>query len=98
MGKRPRSKIERHLPAVGTILVAHYKGKQYTTKIVESPDFSGKKAVDFDDVLYKSMTGAAIAVTGCSTNWGAPIFSTTYNDRLPAFSSGCLTSVTWLFS
>ena len=68
MGKRPRSKIERHLPAVGTILVAHYKGNQYTAKIVESPAFPEKKAVDFDGVLYKSMTGAAIAITRCSTN------------------------------
>jgi len=30
--------------------------------------------------------------------WGAPNFSTTYNERLPAFSTGCLTSVTWVFS
>ena len=30
--------------------------------------------------------------------WGAPIFSTTYNERHPAFSTGCLTSVTWFFS
>ncbi len=27
--------------------------------------------------------------------WGAPIFSTTYNERLPAFSTGCLTPSTW---
>jgi transcriptional regulator with XRE-family HTH domain len=32
------------------------------------------------------------------SNWGAPIFSTTYNERHPAFSTGCLTSVTWFFS
>jgi len=68
MGERPRTKIERHLPTVGTLLVAHYKGKQYTAKIVDSCDFPEKKAVNSDDVLYKSMTGAAIAVTGCSTN------------------------------
>jgi len=30
--------------------------------------------------------------------WVAPIFSTTYNERLPAFSTGCLTSVTRFFS
>jgi len=30
--------------------------------------------------------------------WGAPIISTTYNERLPAFSTGCLTSVIWFFS
>ena len=24
------------------------------------------------------------------TNWGAPIFSTAYNERLPAFSHGCI--------
>ena len=27
-----------------------------------------------------------------------PNFSTTYNERLPAFTTGCLTSVTWFFS
>jgi len=68
MGKRPRKKIERHLPAIGTILVAHYKGNQYTAKIVENPDFPEKIAVNFNEVRYKSMTAAAIAVTGCSTN------------------------------
>jgi len=30
--------------------------------------------------------------------WGAPNFSTTYNEGLPAFSTGCLTSVTRFFS
>jgi len=68
MEKRPRSKIERNLPTIEAMLVAHYKGKQYTAKIVESPNFPGGKAVNYNNVLYKSMTGAAIAVTGCSTN------------------------------
>jgi len=30
--------------------------------------------------------------------WGAPVFSTTYNERLPAFSTGCLTPFIWFFS
>ena len=30
--------------------------------------------------------------------WGAPNISTTYNERLPAFSTGCLASFTWFFS
>ena len=34
----------------------------------------------------------------CSGIWGAPVFSTTYNERLPAFSTGCLTPFIWFFS
>ena len=30
--------------------------------------------------------------------WGAPVFSATYNERLPAFSTGCLTPFIWFFS
>ena len=68
MGEKHRNKIERHLPEIGTTLVAHYKRKQYTAKIVKKSDFPEKKAVYFNEVRYKSMTAAAIDVTCYSTN------------------------------
>ena len=68
MGRRYRKEIERHLPPVGTNLVAQYKKKQYQAKIVQNTDFPEGKAVSFDNVLYKSLTGAAVAVTKNSTN------------------------------
>ena len=68
MSTRPRKKIERHLPPVGTNLVAQFKQKQYQAKIVKKTDFPEGKAVSFDNVLYKSLTSAAIAVTKNSTN------------------------------
>ena len=68
MGTRRRKKIERHLPPVGTNLVAQYKKKQYQAKIVKNPDFPEGKAVSFDNVLYRSLTGAAKAITKVSWN------------------------------
>jgi len=68
MQKKPRTKIERHLPPVGTTLVANYKKTQYKAKIVEKQDFPEHKAVSFDNSLYKTMTAAAVAVTKHSIN------------------------------
>ena len=68
MGKRPRRKIERHLPPVGTNLVAQFKKKPYQAKIVASPEFPEGRAVSFENVLYISLTGAAKAVTKQSVN------------------------------
>ena len=68
MRKRSRKRIERHLPPVGTLLEAHFFKKQYQAKIVERPGFPDGKAISFDNVLYRSMTAAAKAVTNQPTN------------------------------
>lgn len=68
MSKRSRVRIERHLPPVGTNLEAQFNKKQYQAKIVESPSFPDGRAVSFNNLLYRSMTAAAKAVTKQSTN------------------------------
>jgi hypothetical protein len=68
MNKRQRRRIERHLPSVGTILEGQYHKKRYNAKIVESPNFPDGRAVSSDNILYRSMTAAAKAVTKQSTN------------------------------
>ena len=68
MSTRSQKIMERHLPPIGTNLVAQYKKKQYQAKIVAEPAFREGKAVRFDDVLYKSLTSAAQAVTKNSRN------------------------------
>ena len=68
MQKKPRIKIERHLPPVGTTLKANYKKKEYKAKIVEKLDFPEHRAVSFDNAFYKTMTAAAVALTKHSIN------------------------------
>jgi len=68
MSKRSRTRIERHLPPVGTLLEAQFNRKKYKAKIVENPSFPDGKAISFDNALYRSMTAAANAVTKQSTN------------------------------
>lgn len=68
MTRKPATRMERHLPPVGTSLVAEFKGKRYNAVIVEARDFPEEKAVKFDNILYRSMTAAARAVTKQSTN------------------------------
>ncbi len=77
---KPRRKIERHLPPVGTVLEGLFHNQRYRAVIVEHPDFPDGKAVSFDNVLYRSMTAAAQAVTKQSTNgwrfwrlWNGPV-------------------------
>ena len=68
MVKKQRTRIERHLPPAGTILEGQFNKKQYKAKIVESPNLPEGKAVNFENVLYRSMTAAAKAATKQSTN------------------------------
>lgn len=68
MKKRARTKIERHLPPVGTILKGRFNKKEYRAEIVEAPNFSEGRAVILDNMLYTSMTAAAKSVTKQSTN------------------------------
>jgi len=68
MQKKPRIKIERHLPPIGTTLIANYKKQQYEAKIIEKADFPEHKAISFENSLYTTMTAAAVAVTKHSVN------------------------------
>jgi hypothetical protein len=68
LSKRPRARIERHLPPIGTSLTAKFNGKHYDAVIVEVQDYPEGKAVKSGKVLYRSMTAAAKAMTNQSTN------------------------------
>jgi hypothetical protein len=61
-------KIERHLPSVGTLLVATYNGKRYEAVVVESSEFPERKGIEYGQVVYRSMTAAANAITHTSVN------------------------------
>ena len=60
--------IKHVLPPTGIALVASYKNKQYTAEIILAPDFPEGKAVKVNNVLYKSLSGAAMAITEHKTN------------------------------
>jgi len=45
MEKRKRTKIERHLPPIGTSLRASFNGKKYQAEVVSAPDFPDGRAV-----------------------------------------------------
>jgi hypothetical protein len=66
--KRQRKKIARQLPPVGTTLTGRSKGQSYTAVIVEAEDRPSGRAVKYGDELFASLSGAAKAVTGHSTN------------------------------
>jgi len=66
--KRQRKKIARQLPPVGTILTARHKSEPHTAVIVEAEDRPAGRAVKYGDQLFPSLSGAAKAVTGHSTN------------------------------
>jgi hypothetical protein len=63
-----KRKIKRELPKVGTILNGKFKGKEYKAKIVKDNNFPEGRGIRFKNKTYKSMTGAAIAITKQSTN------------------------------
>lgn len=65
--KSPR-RIERKLPPAGTVLVGRFRGEQVTAMIVEATQFPEGKAVKVSNRLFKSLSGAAQAVTQQSTN------------------------------
>jgi hypothetical protein len=66
--KRQRKKIARQLPPVGTTLTARHKGEPRTAVIVEGKDRPAGRAVQYGDRLFASLSAAAKAVTGHSTN------------------------------
>ena len=66
--KRQRRAIARQLPPEGTTLTATYKGEAYTATIVEAKDRPAERAVKHGDRLFASLSAAAKAVTGHSTN------------------------------
>jgi hypothetical protein len=66
--KRHRKKIARQLPPVGTTLTATYKGQPHTAVIVEAKDRAAGRAVKYRDEVFHSLSAAAKAVTGHSTN------------------------------
>jgi hypothetical protein len=56
------------LPPVGTRLRATYKGQELTAEIVSDPARPHKRAVRLGEVIYRTLSGAAVAATGHSTN------------------------------
>jgi hypothetical protein len=66
--KRQHKKIARQLPPVGTTLTATYRGQTHTAVIVEAKDRPAERAVKCGDQLFVSLSAAAKAVTGHSTN------------------------------
>ena len=68
MTRKPRSKILRHLPSVGSSLTGKFWGNEYHAVIVEDPNSTQGKAVKYEGVLYKSLTAAAKAITKQPTN------------------------------
>jgi hypothetical protein len=66
--KRQRKKTVRQLPPVGSALTGRYKGQTQTAVIVEAKDRPGGRAVKYGDQLFASLSAAAKAVTGHSTN------------------------------
>ena len=68
MVRKPRSIIERQLPPVGTSLVGRRLGKEYHAAIVSDHNSPLGRAVKYEGVLYRSLTGAAKAITKQPTN------------------------------
>jgi len=66
--RKPAVKIERHLPSVGTSMVATFHRKQYKAVVVEASEFPEKKGVKYGQVVYRSMTAAANAITHTPVN------------------------------
>jgi hypothetical protein len=66
--KRQRKKIARELPPVGTTLTGRSRGQSHTAVIVEAKDRPAGRAVECGDQLFASLSAAAKAVTGHSTN------------------------------
>jgi hypothetical protein len=66
--KRERKKIARQLPPVGTTLTGRSRGQSHTAVIVEAKDRPVGRAVKYGDQLFASLSAAAKAVTGHSTN------------------------------
>ena len=66
--KRKRTKIDRELPKIGTILNGKFLGIKYKARIVSDKKAASGRAIKYDDKLYPSMTAAAKAITKQSVN------------------------------
>ncbi len=66
--KRKRTKIDRELPPVGTVLNGKFKGVAYKARIVSDKTNPAGRAVKYEDRVYPSMTAAAKAITKQPTN------------------------------
>ena len=65
--KKTRRKVEHEMPPVGTRLRGQTKGQQVFASIVVADTKSGV-GILFDGVVYRSMSAAARAATGNSTD------------------------------
>jgi hypothetical protein len=68
MARKPRSKIERQIPPVGTLLTGKFFGKEHHAIVVADAKFPEGRAVKYHGILYGSLTGAAKAITKQPTN------------------------------
>jgi hypothetical protein len=66
--KRKRTKIDRELPPVGTVLNGKFMGVSYKARIVSDKTSPVGRAVKHEDRVYPSMTAAAKAITKQPTN------------------------------
>jgi len=66
--RKTRRRIDRELPTVGTALWAKFRGQEFTAEVVRSGTDPTKRAIRFGQQEYRSMTGAAIAITGHAVN------------------------------
>jgi 3-methyladenine DNA glycosylase Mpg len=66
--ERPRQKIARDLPALGTTFTGKFKGQTYSATIVEAEDSPTGKAVEYAAKRYTSLSAAAKAITDHSIN------------------------------
>jgi hypothetical protein len=65
---KPRQKINRELPPVGTKMTGRGRLKSYHAVIVKDPQAKSGKSVKLDGKLYSSLTAAAKSLTGYSIN------------------------------
>ena len=66
-----RRRFGRKLPPVGTVVTHHYRrlGRgTITATVVEAPSFPEGRAIELQGRLYGTMSAAAQAVRGGSTN------------------------------
>ena len=65
---KTRRGIDRELPPIGTVLRAKYRGQGFTAEVVRSAADPKKRAIRLGQQEYRSMSGAAIAITGHAVN------------------------------
>ena len=66
--KRVRQKVTRDTLPLGTELIGRTKGTDVHAEIIEDPSAKSVMRICFKSNIYRSLSGAARAATGCSTN------------------------------